>query len=155
MSEPSAWFKVEQRGGATRVSFGGRFDETADFAPLREQLAGKVELDLAAVNRVSSTGVREWVDFVHALPRVTELSLVACSPAIVTQLNTIDNFRGPAKVSSLLAPYACESCGLEELRLIELGALGESGALPSFRCARCGEPMVFEDLPERYLAFLK
>jgi hypothetical protein len=154
MNSP-AWFKVEKSGGATRVSFGGRFDEKVDFEPLKAQLKGRVEFHLGAVTRVNSTGVREWVDFVHALPQVTELAFTHCSPAVVTQLNTIDNFRGPARVASLLAPYSCEACALEELQLIELGALGAGGALPEFHCARCGATMVFEDLPDRYLAFMK
>jgi hypothetical protein len=151
----AARFKVEQRGGATRVTFAGRFDEEVDFELLKTQLRGQVEFHLGAVTRVNSTGVRAWVDFVHALPAVTELAFTHCSPAVVTQLNTIDNFRGPARVTSLLAPYACEACALEELQLIELGAIGPSGTLPEFHCARCGATMVFEDLPERYLAFLK
>lgn len=151
----SARWEVAEAGGTTRVTFRGRFDELTDFEPLRDRLRGRVELHLGAVTRINSTGVRSWVDFVHALPAVSELTLWDCPPAVVTQLNSIDNFRGPARVVSLLAPYSCESCGAEKLQPIDVTGRRSGDPLPRFHCAACGAPMVFEDLPERYLAFLK
>ena len=26
--------------------------------------------------------------------------------------------------------------------------------LPEFKCGRCGQPMIFDDMPDRYLSFL-
>ncbi len=135
------------------VELAGQLDEKADLAPLAAQLSGPVELHLAGIQRVNSTGVRAWVDFLASLSSVTELVFSHCSPAIVTQLNTIYNFRGRARVRSLLAPYLCEACGNEEVRLLDAAAA--RGPLPAFACARCGGPMEFDDLPERYLSFLR
>ena len=112
---------------------------------------------LSDVRRINSCGVREWVNFVRDLPNVNELVFSHCSPAIVTQLNMIYNFRGAASVRSFYAPYVCESCNTEEERLLDVDthfANGNVGDPPAFRCERCKEPLQFDDLPERYLSFL-
>ena len=137
-----------------RVELSGEIDENADFPALARALDGEVELDLAGVTRINSCGVREWVNFVRTLPSITRLDLVRCPPAIVAQLNTIYNFRGRARVRSLLVPYVCEPCGVEEQRLVEVDA-GRRVTLPHFLCERCGGTLEIDDLPERYLAFLE
>lgn len=154
---PSASWKIERAGGRTRVELSGQFDENVDLRALKQELHGEVEFDLAGVVRVNSTGIRAWVDLVHDLPSVTALIYSRCSPAIVTQLNTIYNFRGPARVASILAPYICEACSIEEFELIDLTgqAAGARTEAPVFHCRRCGGEMAFDDLPERYFSFLK
>lgn len=106
------------------------------------------------MRRINSCGVREWVNFVRDLPHVTDLSFSHCSPAIVTQLNMIYNFRGNARIRSFYAPYVCEKCGQEEEKLVDVSAQGGGQVIPSFACSQCGATMEFDDLPERYLSFL-
>ena len=106
----------------TTVEFVGEIDENADFADLRRRLRGPVAFQLGEVRRINSCGVREWVNFVRDLPHVTDLSFSHCSPAIVTQLNMIYNFRGRAKIRSFYAPYVCDACGREEEQLIDAHA---------------------------------
>jgi hypothetical protein len=121
---------------------------------LRRRLRGAVAFQLAEVRRINSCGVREWVNFVRDLPHVTDLSFSHCSPAIVTQLNMIYNFRGAARIRSFYAPYVCDRCGQEEEKLVDVSSQATSGhELPSFTCT-CGAVMEFDDLPERYLSFL-
>ncbi len=148
-------WRIRDRPGLTTVEFVGEIDEHADFVELRRKLRGEVAFQLAEVRRINSCGVREWVNFVRDLPQVTDLSFSHCSPAIVTQLNMIHNFRGPAKIRSFYAPYVCETCGLEEEKLIDVASQGQTTVgLPSFTCSQCGAAMEFDDLPERYLSFL-
>jgi hypothetical protein len=151
---PLSWH-IHSRPGATLVEFFGEVDENADFAELRRRLTSPAVFDLGRVRRINSCGVREWVNFVRDLGAI-DLTFVACSPAIVTQLNMIYNFRGHAKVASFLAPYVCASCENEEEKLLEVAShfAGRTREPPEFACARCGGPMEFDDLPERYLAFL-
>ena len=105
-------WRIRERPGGLIVEFFGEVDEHADFRTLLDRLRGSVTFELAELRRLNSSGVREWVNFVRDLePGVTELTLSACSPAIVTQLNMIANFRGPARVRSFLAPYVCTACG--------------------------------------------
>jgi len=155
-AEPVALsWRVKERPGYTDVEFYGEIDENADFAELRRRLRGPVTFHLAEVRRINSCGVREWVAFVRDLPAVSELTLSGCSPAIVTQLNMIYNFKGPGRVRSFLAPYVCGACGAEEDKLIDVEMAGRPlRGLPEFSCSHCGAGMDFDDLPERYLSFL-
>ena len=150
-------WRIKERPGFTTVEFFGEIDENSDFAELRRRLKGAVVFHIADVRRINSCGVREWVNFVRDLPSVTDLTFTHCSPAIVTQLNMIYNFRGRAGVRSFFAPYICEGCGHEEEKLLDVQSQfpsGNVGDVPDFKCEQCGEPMEFDDLPERYLSFL-
>lgn len=150
-------WRIKERPGFTTVEFFGEIDENADFAELRRRLRGAIVFHLAEVRRINSCGVREWVNFVRDLPGVGELTFTHCSPAIVTQLNMIYNFRGAARVRSFYAPYVCENCGHEDEKLLDVASQfpnGTVGSVPEFKCEKCGMPMEFDDLPERYLSFL-
>jgi len=155
-SIPLSW-RIKERPGFTTVEFSGEIDENADFAELRRRLEGAVVFHLADVRRINSCGVREWVNFVRDIPNVVDLTFTHCSPAIVTQLNMIYNFKGQAKVRSFYAPYLCENCQREEEKLLDVQSQLQNGRLedlPEFVCSRCRQVMEFDDLPERYLSFL-
>jgi anti-anti-sigma regulatory factor len=151
------------RGGSGRlvVELYGDFDETADLRELADALSGPVAIDLGGVRRINSAGVREWIEFVRNLPAVSELRLVGCSKVSVTQLNLIENFRGPARVESFWAPYSCR-CGTEREILLEARdargrtrapAVSEVPAAPAVLC-ECGQVMELDELPDRYFLFL-
>ena len=152
-------WRIKERPGFTTVEFFGEIDENADFADLRRRLRGQVVFHLAEVRRINSCGVREWVNFVRDLPGVTDLTFTHCSPAIVTQLNMIFNFKGASKIRSFLAPYVCNDCGHEEDKLLDVQTHfpdGEFTQVPDFECAKCSSAqMEFDDMPERYLGFLQ
>src|SRR6187401_1321404 len=152
-STPLSW-RIKERPGFTTVEFTGEIDENADFSELRRQLRGAVVFRLSDVRRINSCGVREWVNFVRDLPNVNELVFSHCSPAIVTQLNMIYNFRGRASVRSFYAPYVCKACDHEEDKLLEVqthfananvgsGGPGRVRRPPEFNCEKCGGRMEF------------
>jgi hypothetical protein len=156
--EPFSWRVAGHDSGWQRVELRGEIDENADFSDLQRTLSGNVELRLDGVTRINSCGVREWVNFVRGLERVKALHFARCSPPVVLQLNTIYNFRGPARVSSFMAPYICEACHVDEYQLLNVDEHFPDRAhphVPAFRCKRCGGVMVFDELPERYLSFLE
>jgi hypothetical protein len=156
--EPFSWRVEGHDGGWQRVELRGEIDENADFSDLARALSGDVELRLDGVTRINSCGVREWVNFVRGLTRVRALQFARCSPPVVLQLNTIYNFRGPARVLSFLAPYVCEACHADENKLLDVAQHFPDRAkprMPKFLCKRCGGVMVFDELPERYLSFLE
>lgn len=153
---PLSW-RIKERPGFTTVEFVGEIDERTDLAELRRRLRGVVVFHLGEVVRVNSAGVQKWVSFVRDLPGVSELTLTHCSPAVVAHLNMVDNFGGPASIRSFYAPYICGGCGAEESKLLDAKAQFARAAgdeLPEVACPACGESMEFDDLPERYLAFL-
>jgi anti-anti-sigma regulatory factor len=155
---PELTWRVEALADGLRVIFAGEIDENADFGALVVRPKGPLIFDLSAVRRINSCGVREWVSFLRALAAagVTDLTFVACSPAIVTQLNMIYNFRGAAKVRSFLAPYVCPRCDADEEKLLEVAVCfpGRRRQVPAFACARCAAAMELDELPERYFSFL-
>ncbi len=150
-------WRIKERAGFTTVEFSGEIDENTDFSELTNRLTGSVVFHLQQVRRINSCGVREWVNFVRDLPNVTDLTFAHCSPAIVTQLNMIYNFRGGATLRSFYAPYICDDCEIEEEKLIDIASNfgeGKEHDPPEFLCEKCGEPLEFDDLPDHYLAFL-
>lgn len=146
------WQLGNDVGGRLTVALVGVLDENADLRPLGE-LEGDVAIDLSGVRRISSTGVREWIDLMRVLDGRCHVTLVACSPPTVTQLNLIANFRGAAHVESFIAPYECARCGAEREVLLDATAASRGPNVPHLSCA-CGEAMELSEIPERYLTFL-
>jgi anti-anti-sigma regulatory factor len=155
---PELTWRIDALPDGARVAFTGEIDENADFGELVERLRGSLIFDLGSVSRINSCGVREWVSFLRELGEagVGDVTFVACSPAIVNQMNMIYNFRGPAKVRSFLAPYVCTRCHTEEEKLLEVATFlpVRHRQAPEFSCPRCDAPMELDDLPERYFSFL-
>ena len=150
-------WRIKERSGFTNVEFIGEIDENVDFSDLGKRLKGEVVFNLSGVRRINSCGVREWVNFVRDLPGITNLVYSHCSPAIVTQLNMIYNFKGGATLRSFYAPYVCDDCDYETEKLFDIKDQfpnKSSADLPTFDCPECKTELEFDDLPERYLAFL-
>jgi anti-anti-sigma regulatory factor len=145
-------WQLDQVGDRTVVALHGVLDENADLRALAE-LDGELAIDLSGVQRISSTGVREWLDLLRKLEGRSRLVLVRCSPACVTQLNLISNFRGTAEVESFIAPYDCGGCGCECEVLLDARRAVVRG-VPAVACPDCGTVMDFAEIPERYLTFL-
>ena len=156
LTEVLSWHVEAVGDERFHVELRGEINENADFMELGRQLHGDVTLYLEGITRINSCGVREWVNFLREL-ELPSLVFARCSPPVVTQLNAIYNFRGPAQVQSFLAPYVCETCHVDEYKLLDVSEhFPERSPLhvPAFRCERCRGVMTFDELPERYLAFL-
>jgi hypothetical protein len=155
MTQPALRWDIASGGDATIVELAGDVDEHASLGPLGAQLSGPVVLDLAAVRRINSQGVRTWIDFLRALSEVTRLVFRRCSVPVITQINMIANFRGTATVASFYAPYVCDACGAEAEHLIDVGEQRRRGTrMPEVACTACGGAMSFDDVADRYLSFL-
>jgi hypothetical protein len=155
MIQPALRWDIASGADGTVVELAGDVDEHAALGPLGAQLSGPVVLDLAAVRRINSQGVRTWIDFLRALSAVTRLVFRRCSVPVITQINMIANFRGPAQVVSFYAPYVCDACGAEAEHLIDVAEQrGRGVRMPEVACAACGGAMSFDDVADRYLSFL-
>ena len=63
---------------------------------------------------------------------------------------------GRGTVTSFFAPFHCIACDHQEERLLQTAALlAASLEPPIFKCPRCSGSLEFDDLPERYFAFLE
>ena len=156
MSESRLEVSVDRSGPTTVVTIRGDIDESARFE--RDHgLTGRVTLDLGGIRRLNSCGVRCWMEFLGSLGGVTELTLRRCAVPFVNQLNTVEGVRGGARVESIMAPFACRDCGAELVQEIALAGAtldDPESAVSDGVCSACGGVTVFDDLPERYLAFL-
>lgn len=150
--------QTSDTGDVVCLRFAGVLDE--DFNG--EKLAGTISarvlvIDLADVRRISSYGIAEWCDFVRAAGRrVDKIFLVACSPKVMDQLNLVSDFAGAARLHSFLAPYRCEYCDSESIRLFQLDQDWEvirGRNPPEYPCPTCEHTLTFDDNPAVYLNY--
>jgi hypothetical protein len=113
-------------------------------------------IDLGEIERINSCGVRDWVNWLNKLENSgTRSVLVECSPAIVAQINLVNNFTGSGVVKSFYVPYFCPECDEEKVLLVETADMGPAPhEPPTCRCDECDLVMDFDDMPDSYFAFL-
>lgn len=149
-AEPSP---PDAAGAVQLVSVPTRLDESFGGAELAASLAGTVVLDLGDVRRISSYGLRQWLELHRALAArgdAVQLYYARCSEAVVGQIGLVRAFAERGQVISFQAPYACPSCGHAFTTLFdcEHHAAELAGAHPPTRpCPLCQEPAVLDDAP--------
>lgn len=146
-------------GSLTHVRVAGVIDETFPLSPASKGMSGLVVVDLGLVERISSFGVRRWIEFVGHPPQgVSGLYVVNAPPVVVDQLNMVEGFAGVARVLSLLAPYTCRFCKEDRLRLVRLveeAKTLEQGGAPPHQCPVCAQPLEFADEPTEFFDFAR
>lgn len=147
----------QRRSGARMIKLAGVLDEHNRLRELTAKVgAGTAIINLSGVERINSTGARDWVDWLAALAaNGTRPVLIACSPAVVAQLNRIKNFAGTATVKSFQVPYHCAACDREQRLLVHVADLGAwPYQAPPCTCDVCGGAMTFADESGSYFAFI-
>jgi anti-anti-sigma regulatory factor len=148
---------VHQRDDVVYVKLSGVIDEDNELQELTEKIPqGTAVIDLAEIERINSCGVRDWVNWLGRVEKQgSRVVLVECSPAIVAQINLVNNFTGTGVVKSFFAPYFCPNCDREKVLLIESGDMGSGPhKAPTCRCDECDGAMDFDDMEDSYFAFL-
>jgi hypothetical protein len=147
----------EQRGDALLVKLSGSIEETVDFAALiGNPTASKMGLLLKEILRINSVGVKAWIKYFQGIAaKGVKLRMLECSSAIVEQINLISNFTCGGTVESVYVPFCCGDCNTELLGLFRTSDLQKiSFQLPELKCAKCGGPARFDDIPEEFFGFL-
>jgi anti-anti-sigma regulatory factor len=147
--------RVSRRNDGVRLALVGALDEHSGLKDLPSKVDSQVVyLDLGGVERINSCGVRDWMVMIRAMSDHARVVLSNCSPAIVAQLNFVSRFAGDATVESILLPYVCPSCEVEKNVAVSAMEFSVPGfEPPSCDCDDCELPMVFDDVPQSYLAF--
>ncbi len=148
---------IQHRGDVSYVKLGGVIDEDNELGDLVEKIpTGTAVIDLGEIERINSCGVRDWVNWLSKLEtNGTRSVLVECSPAIVAQINLVNNFTGSGVVKSFYVPYFCPECDEEKVLLVEASDMGPPPhEPPTCRCDECDLVMDFDDMPDSYFAFL-
>ncbi|MBA3464533.1 MAG: hypothetical protein H0T46_31670 [Deltaproteobacteria bacterium] len=146
-------------GAIACLRFAGTIDESFEGKKLGGTAAGDtLVLDLGGVKKISSFGIREWVDFVTtANKQVRSMVLIECSPKVVDQLNMVANFNGGGRVFSFYAPFRCDYCDSEHRVLLQLDKDHEiikSMKLAERPCPSCKEGMYFDEDGATFFSYI-
>jgi len=148
-------WQVVKDGERIRVVLRGDFTEATRFDELLPAMVGRVVFDTAQVTYMNSLGVRAWCEFLRRA-RIQGYEFHACSLPFILQASMVRDVIGRGTVTSFFAPFHCMGCDHQEERLVQTAAILASNlAPPSFKCPSCGGALEFDDLPERYFAFLQ
>ena len=146
-------------GGITCLKFTGTVDESFDG----KKVGGTIKcdtlvLDTSGVKKISSFGIREWVDFVTLAAKGSKsLVMIECAPKVVDQLNMVANFAGGGRVYSFYAPFRCDYCDSEHRVLLDVTKDFESikamklGERP---CPSCKEAMYFDEDGSTFFSYM-
>ncbi len=148
---------VHHRDEVSYVKLAGVIDEDNELTSLTDKIpSGTAVIDLGEVERINSCGVRDWVNWLGKLEgQSTRAVLVECSPAIVAQINLVNNFTGSGVVKSFYVPYFCPDCDEEKVLLVDATDMGPPPhEPPTCRCDECDLVMDFDDMADSYFAFL-
>jgi hypothetical protein len=141
------------------LKFTGTIDEAFEGKKIAATIKARtLVLDLADIRKISSFGIREWVDFIGAVDKTTdEIFLLECSPKVVDQLNMVANFASKGKIFSFYAPYRCDYCDSDSRVLMQVDR--DWDVIKSMRptelpCGSCGEPRYFDEDPASYFSYI-
>ncbi|MEZ4363522.1 MAG: hypothetical protein R3B48_25325 [Kofleriaceae bacterium] len=146
-------------GGIACLRFTGTIDESFEGKKLADTVRCEtLLLDLGGVKKISSFGIREWVDFITAAcKQAGAVVLIECGPKVVDQLNMVANFAGSGRVYSFYAPYRCDYCDAEHRVLMTADRDHEtvrSMKPPTRPCPTCKDAMYFDEDPTSYFSYL-
>jgi CheY-like chemotaxis protein len=148
-------WQVVKDGERIRVVLRGDFTEATRFDDLLPAMVGRVVFDTAQVTYMNSLGVRAWCEFLRQA-RIQGYEFHACSVPFILQASMVRDVIGRGTVTSFFAPFHCIGCDHQEERLVQTAAiLASNFEPPTFKCPSCGGALEFDDLPERYFAFLQ
>jgi DNA-binding response OmpR family regulator len=148
-------WQVVKDGERTRIVLRGDFTEATKFDALMPAMVGRVVFDTAQVTYMNSLGVRAWCEFLRQA-RIQGYEFHACSVPFILQASMVRDVVGRGSVTSFFAPFHCITCDHQEERLLQSAAILAAGLQPPvFKCPNCGGALEFDDLPERYFAFLQ
>jgi hypothetical protein len=147
-------------GAITCLKLSGTIDEQFEGKKIAAGVkGGTLVLDLAEIERISSFGIREWVDFITGISsKVQSLWFVECAPKVVDQFNMVANFGGNGSLVSFYAPYRCDYCDDDRRRLVQVAPEYQSlkaGKMAERTCESCGNPEYFDEDPLTFFSFLQ
>ncbi|MGE0546115.1 MAG: protein kinase [Kofleriaceae bacterium] len=133
------------------ITLEGKIDESFRGAERGSALTGSIILDLGRVARISSFGVREWLELQSSIERrgrEAAVYLARCSEPFVAQLGMIRAFAGACQIVTFLAPYLCGDCSHTFNHVFDCERdavrLGEPNP-PYVPCPACGQPAQLDD----------
>ncbi len=151
--------RVARGDGFLALRLDGVIDEHCGLAAMSAHLGeGRTLLiDVGAVRRLNSVGVRDWVSWMRELKkRFSELILYDCPPPFMTEVNFVRNFAEGAYIATFGVPLFCARCGKEDVRILDSASLrgDPRPRLPRFPCTHPDCDNSLDDDEDSYLGFL-
>jgi anti-anti-sigma regulatory factor len=151
--------EIKEDDALTYVILAGVIDEDNDLTEVTPRVRmPSVAINTAAVERINSCGVRDWVKWLDELRQrgAQNIYLVECSPVIMSQVNLVHNFVGSGAIVDFYGPYYCTQCDTNSMLIINVDEARQSLPFkaPACRCNRCDLPLEFDDIESSYFAFL-
>src|SRR5439155_2868604 len=108
-------------GNITALKFTGIIDEQFHGKTVAATVrGGTLVIDMADIARISSFGIREWVDFIQTVgTHCQHILFIELAPKVVDQFNMVANFGGSGKILSFYAPYRCDYCDDDRKKLLQ------------------------------------
>jgi hypothetical protein len=150
---------ISETDEISSVDISGVIDEDNGLAETTARINRPVvAINTAEIERINSCGVRDWVTWLGEMEKAGKsVYFVRCPPAIVSQVNLVNNFVGAGSIVNFYCPYFCSKCDDDNLLLVEVKeALGNLPfKAPMCRCPKCNFPMEFDEVENTYFAFLE
>ncbi|MGE0529336.1 MAG: hypothetical protein AB7P49_19960, partial [Bdellovibrionales bacterium] len=113
-------------------------------------------IDMSDVTYINSIGVKNWILWTLRIPKACDVKLINCPVVIVSQASMVHGFTTPRMtIESFRMPYACDTCGFEDMRFVSRGAHYEYATethpkritLPAdLPCPKCGKGSFLPDV---------
>lgn len=124
--------QLRQIGGVTIAHLRGRLNESFDGRAIGEQLDGPTVLDLEAIERITSFGIRAWLDMLR-VSSARPLYLARVPDGFVNQIAMVRGLLGDGKVCSFSVPILDDNSVSSTLELSGTAGVAflADGTLPS------------------------
>jgi hypothetical protein len=157
-------FEVTDDHGVARPV--GVIDEDVNFGVLLDAMEvlgvplKSLVIDLGHVERLNSSGIREWLLLLEKLQPPLHVTLSNVNQLMIEQASIIPGVLGPAEwtIDSFQAPYFCQTCKSDHsvsMQPSQVKFPDGHPKPPGFTCPKCSNPLQFDWLEEEYFAFLK
>ncbi|MEC8022406.1 MAG: STAS domain-containing protein [Myxococcota bacterium] len=130
-------------------------DHQPQFADALSRVRGAyLLLDGSRVERITASGVQSLLRLSHQAHSLGARTIViAATSPLITQFNLSDALCQQIAIFSVLAPYFCPDCQLEQRHEILLSTDATTTALADVRCIRCAGTAHFDDVESVFFRF--
>ncbi|MBI3181972.1 MAG: protein kinase [Myxococcales bacterium] len=128
-------------------------DERFDGRTIFSGAHGPLVLDLDGVGRITSFGVRAWLEALGRVRADLYYCFVRCRPQVLIQFNMVAGFAGRGELLSFYVPYLCGECGRESEVLVDLLKDALTSEPPPIACSACGGKAEIDDDPATYFEY--
>ena len=142
------------------LSFSGALDENFVWPTFANPVAGRLNVNLEAVQFINSLGSRRWIQWIQSAKALKGVFLQHCSHVFIRQISILAiPLPTNVQLESFFISYTCTACSTVEKNLLERGKnFSDLKALDfpeSKSCPKCGGKMEFDENKSRLLQFLR